>query len=88
MSIQRIVSNQWPAVSKASNYKLGIGDTLTLTLIIEEKNPINMVQSLGNNNSDNESQTTLIPSQKNDATISSRGRIVRWECTSFRSRPS
>ena len=25
--------NQWPAVSKAPNYKMGIGDTLALTLI-------------------------------------------------------
>ena len=61
-------SYQWPSVSKVSDYKLGIGDTLALTLI---KTTISN-QQLSNSS---ENQNGIVTPQQIDETINSTGRI-------------
>ena len=67
------VANQWPTQKSTSNYKLGIGDTLALTIIkqVQPANPITQ-------NTSKDGQTTLVipPQQPEiDETINSTGRI-------------
>lgn len=59
---------QWPVASTASNYKLGVGDALALTLI---KTTISYQQLVP----DSETQNGIITEQKIDKTINSTGRI-------------
>ena len=59
---------QWPIESKTSNYKLGIGDTLDLTLIKSTK----LNQQLATSN---EIKTSLSLLNKMDTPIDSTGRI-------------
>lgn len=60
--------SRWPAASKASDYKLGIGDTLALTLIKTTKANTQLAPG-------GENQNVIITSQEIDKTISSTGRI-------------
>ena len=59
---------QWPIESKTSNYKLGIGDTLVLTLIKSTK----LNQQLATSN---ENQNVIVAPQQVDTPIDSTGRI-------------
>ena len=60
--------NQWPSASALSDYKLGIGDTLVLTLIKTTKSTQQLVPS-------SENQKGIVTTQKIDETINSTGRI-------------
>ena len=58
--------------TNTSNYKLGIGDTLTLTLLRAE-NPLNQINPKNDDSDSN--QNFIINSQPKDVTIKSTGRI-------------
>ena len=60
--------NQWPVASKVPNYKLGIGDTLALTLIKTTKSNQQFTPT-------NENQNVIVTPQQIDETINSTGRI-------------
>ena len=60
--------NQWPLISTVSDYKLGIGDALALTLIKTTKSN----QQLANSG---ENQNVIVTPQQIDETINSKGRI-------------
>lgn len=60
--------NYWPVASRASSYKLGIGDTLTLTLIKTTKSTQQLTAG-------SEDETGIITTQKIDETLNSTGRI-------------
>ena len=60
--------NQWPLVSTVSDYKLGIGDILALTLIKTTKSN----QQVSTNS---ENQNVIVTPQQIDETINSTGRI-------------
>ena len=60
--------NQWPLASTVSDYKLGIGDALALTLIKTTKSNQQLAHS-------GENQNVIITSQQIDETINSKGRI-------------
>ena len=64
------IKNQWPANTDAYNYRLGIGDTLTLTLIKRVKSDSQLAPSSNPTN-----QNLIITSQQSDETINSSGRI-------------
>ena len=68
------VQEKWPAKKIISNYKLGIGDTVTLTLV---KDAEILMTPLNRNNSDgnSETQNLIINSQQDEKTINSTGRI-------------
>ena len=60
--------NQWPLASTVSDYKLGIGDDLTLTLIKTIKSNQQIAPG-------SENQSVIVTAQQTDETINSRGRI-------------
>ena len=62
--------SKWPPQEASSNYTLGIGDTLALTLIRNDKT----INQLTPNNSNN-NQNLIINSQQTEVTINSKGRI-------------
>ena len=61
-------NNQWPVDRKVSDYKLGIGDTLALTLIKTTKTSQQLT-------SGSEEENGIITREKIDETINSTGRI-------------
>ena len=63
-------ANKWPPQTLESKYKLGVGDTLTLTLIRKDDN-LNTIPAGGDENG----QNLIINSQQEDITIKSTGRI-------------
>ena len=64
------MGDQWPVASKAANYKLGIGDTLALTLIKTTQSNQQLASS-----SSNQNQSVIVTPQQIDETINSKGRI-------------
>ncbi|MFL2765844.1 MAG: polysaccharide biosynthesis/export family protein [Paracoccaceae bacterium] len=69
-------ANRWPAQRAVSNYKLGIGDIVALTLM-KDDNSFEQMTPISRNNSDgsNDNQNLIISSQQNDGTIETTGRI-------------
>ena len=61
-------NTKWPPDSRAPNYKLGIGDTLALTLIKTTKSNQQLAPS-------GENQNVIVTPQQIDETINSKGRI-------------
>ena len=60
--------SQWPVAITVSDYKMGIGDALALTLIKTTKSNRQLAPSV-------ENQNVIITSQQNDETINSTGRV-------------
>ena len=67
-----IENSTWPGQTVSNKYRLGIGDTLALALIKAVDDP--NIKPVGSNSSE-DSQRSIINSQKIDTTIESRGRI-------------
>jgi protein involved in polysaccharide export with SLBB domain len=63
----------WPKQKASPKYRLGIGDTLALTMIRKAEG-LNTTAPRTSNNSEN-NQNVIINSQQNDNTIESKGRI-------------
>ena len=67
--------SQWPINPNIPEYKLGIGDTLALTLMKVET-VINQTNQIGSgNNNNNNNQNLITKPQQKDITINSTGRI-------------
>ena len=67
--------NLWPVRKAVSNYKLGIGDTVALTLMKDNKSLGQMTPINRDSGSTNDNQNLIINSQQNDGPIETSGRI-------------
>lgn len=67
--------NKWPVRKAVSNYKLGIGDTVALTLMKDDKSLGQMTPINRDSGGTNDNQNLIINSQQNDGPIETSGRI-------------